>query len=393
MLSQRDILDLIEKFQSGKISKEEKYLLDEWYHSFNDDSQVELDINESRLDFKNRLKQKIQDSIDSSVPEIRSVRKWKAWYTPAVAATLIAIFTTSYFLILLNPSKKQLTASATVKPANVVDAAPGSNKAILTLTDGSIVVLDNASNGVIRQQGGVKIQKLHSGLLAYAVDGAKNVSKADIEYNTIATPRGGQYQITLSDGTKVWLNAASSIHFPVAFVGNERRVEITGEAYFEVAKNKAMPFKVKAASAEVEVLGTHFNINAYDDESFIKTTLLEGSVKVSAANTGNNYKILSPGQQASISASAAIAVNNNIDMEEVMAWKNGLFLYNGTDIHAVLRQLSKWYDVDIEYRGNVKAHFTGQLKRELFASKVLDKIALTGEVHFTIEGKKIIVSP
>lgn len=272
MLSQQEITELIEKFQSGTISKEEKHLLDEWYHSFDeDDNDIEFVINESRLDFKNRLKQKIQESIDQQpVREIRPLYKRRIWY--AAAATVIGVLALSYFLISQNFSKNQQTANSSSQLSELHDVAPGSNKAVLTLADGSTVVLDTAANGVIHQQGDIKVQKLNNGLLSYAANGNSTALNEKTEYNTISTPRGGQYQITLSDGTKVWLNAASSIRFPVAFTGNERRVEITGEAYFEVAKNKLMPFKVKATSAEVEVLGTHFNINAYDDEAFVKTT-------------------------------------------------------------------------------------------------------------------------
>ncbi|HQW44934.1 MAG TPA: FecR domain-containing protein, partial [Chitinophagaceae bacterium] len=208
------------------------------------------------------------------------------------------------------------------------------------------------------------------------------------------TPRGGQYQVTLSDGTQVWLNAASSIRFPVVFTGTERKVEITGEAYFEVAKNKAMPFKVTAGSSEVEVLGTHFNINSYTDEPYIKTTLLEGSVKVTvpASAAGQSSKILQYGQQTAVNKEGKISVLNNADLEEAVAWKNGRFQFKSADLKTILRQISRWYDADVEYRGNVNIHFTGQLPRNDNVNKVFEKLALTGEVNFKVEGKKIIVT-
>jgi ferric-dicitrate binding protein FerR (iron transport regulator) len=194
----------------------------------------------------------------------------------------------------------------------------------------------------------------------------------------------------LADGTQVWLNAASSIRFPVVFTGAERKVEITGEVYFEVSKNAAIPFKVKTAASEVVVLGTHFNVNAYDDEAAVKTTLLEGSVKIIAA--GQPIKYLQPGQQSAINKQGTITVLNNADIEEALAWKNGRFQFNSADLKSILRQISRWYDVDVVYKGNVNLHFTGQLTRNDNVSKVFEELVLTGEVHFKIEGKKIIVT-
>ena len=188
------------------------------------------------------------------------------------------------------------------------------------------------------------------------------------------------------------MNAASSIRFPVVFGGAERTVTITGEAYFEVTKNAAMPFKVKTNTSEVEVLGTHFNVNAYDDETAVKTTLLEGAVKIAA--TGNaTVKYLQPGQQSVINKEGRINIVDHADTEEAMAWLNGHFQFKSSDLRSILRQISRWYDVDIVYSGNVNLHFTGQLTRNENASKVFEALALTNEVHFKIDGKKIIVSP
>jgi ferric-dicitrate binding protein FerR (iron transport regulator) len=195
----------------------------------------------------------------------------------------------------------------------------------------------------------------------------------------------------LSDGTKVWLNASSSIRFPVIFTGDVRSVTITGEAYFEVAKNTAMPFKVKTTTSEVEVLGTHFNINSYDDEAVVKTTLLEGAVKV--ASLGNGVlRYLKPGQQSIINKEGKISIVEHADTEEAMAWRNGYFQFKSSDVKSILRQISRWYDVDIVYNGNINLHFTGQLTRNENVSKVFEALSLTNEVHFKIDGKKIIVS-
>ncbi|HQW45168.1 MAG TPA: FecR domain-containing protein, partial [Chitinophagaceae bacterium] len=265
------------------------------------------------------------------------------------------------------------------------DVAPGGNKAILTLADGSTIILDNAANGSLTEQGNTKVIKLDDGQLAY---NTLNEKPTEIVYNTISTPRGGQYQLTLADGTKVWLNAASTLRFPATFSGNERKVELTGEGYFEVAKNAAMPFKVSVNNMTVEVLGTHFNINSYSDEASIKTTLLEGAVKVT---NGDAVQMLSPSNQAQLTADGEIRLNRNVDIEDVVAWKNGIFNFSGTAIENIMRQISRWYDLDVSYEGAIsKETFSGVVSRNSNLSQVL-KIMEQAGVKFKIEGKKIIV--
>jgi transmembrane sensor len=210
-------------------------------------------------------------------------------------------------------------------------------------------------------------------------------------YNRITTPRGGQYRLVLPDGTRVWLNSASSIRFPTRFDGHERKVELMGEGYFEVAKNASKPFRVAfAGSGEVEVLGTHFNINAYEDEPSLKVTLLEGSVRVRSAG---DSKVLQPDEQAVISgASAAISVQKGIDVNQVVSWKDDLFDFNNDPLPAVMRQLSRWYDADISYRGIIpEGHYTGSIRRQASLSEVLRMLELAGGVHFSIEKKQIVV--
>ena len=271
-------------------------------------------------------------------------------------------------------------------PALKTDVPPGGNKAVLTLADGSTITLDDAKNGALAQQGTTKVLKL-DGKLSY--DAAKR-STDQVYYNTIATPRGGQYEIVLADGTKVWLDAASSLRFPTAFAGGQRVVEITGEAYFEVAKNADMPFIVKVRNSEVQVLGTHFNIMAYKEEATIKTTLLEGSVRF--VNEGSS-SLLTPGQQSSLDRNGKLRIDNDIDLVEVMAWKNGFFRFEGSDIETVMRQLSRWYDVDVVYRnkGSVDL-FHAEIPRNTNLSDALKALQLTGKVHFEIEGREIIVT-
>lgn len=317
------------------------------------------------------------------------VRKMFPWQRVAAAAAIILMIGTGTFFLFFKTSKNEITKKENPNPIQN-DVAPGGNKAVLTLADGTTIILDNAANGTLTKQGNTKILK-QDGQLAYNAlnDPSISLRTTEVLYNTIATPRGGQYQLTLSDGSKVWLNAASSIRFPVSFSGKERKVEITGEAYFEVAKNASIPFKVNVAGkGEVEVLGTHFNINSYADEATINTTLLEGKVKVSSSV---NSEFLSPGQQALLNLNGQITLNTNADAEEVMAWKNGLFNFNSLNIENIMRQISRWYDVDVTYEGKIsKETFSGIVGRNSNASQVL-KIIEEGGVKFRIEGKKIVV--
>jgi transmembrane sensor len=307
---------------------------------------------------------------------------YRSWW--AAAAVLLLLASGSHFFLNREHSKSEV---AVIKK-NVLknDIAPGGNKAILTLANDSTIILDSAQNGTLSHQGNIKIIKLNDGQLAYDKTGVPN---SEVLYNTVSTPKGGQYQLTLSDGSKVWLNAESSLRFPAAFSGRERKVELTGEGYFEVAKNKEKPFIVTANNTNVEVLGTHFNINAYSDENFIKTTLLEGSVKVSK---GNASSLIVPGEQASVSKlSDVINVKNDVNVDGVVAWKNGKFYFDNVDIKTIMNQIARWYDVDVEYKGNISKIFGGTISRNVSASNVFKILEATGGVHFTIEGRKVIV--
>lgn len=271
---------------------------------------------------------------------------------------------------------------ATVQP----DFKAGGAVATLTLSDGTRIALDTAADGSLARQGNADIIKLQQGQLAY-----KTGSKTDAEilYNTINTPRGGQYEVVLPDGSKVWLNAASSLRFPTTFKGRSREVEITGEAYFEIAKNAAMPFYVRTNGMSVEVLGTAFNVNAYADEPVIRTTLVAGSVRVKKDQV---TAMLTPGQQSSLLPNGSMDINKEADIDGALAWKNGFFRLTSSDIPTIMRQLARWYDVEIAFEGGVPAgHITGEVPRGTSLSKVL-KVFETSGVHFRIEGKKIVVT-
>ncbi len=304
----------------------------------------------------------------------------------AIAASVIGLLLVSVFLLSDKIGKRGIAKTEIDQQRFKNDVLPGGNKATLTLADGSTIVLDDAQNGTLAQQGNSKIIKL-DGKLSYD---PTNKNSREVVYNTISTPKGGQYQLELPDGSQVWLNATSSIHFPTSFIGTERRIEVTGEAYFEITRNPNMPFIVSVNNAEIQVLGTHFNVNAYSDEDNVKTTLLEGSVKF--VNDGNT-NILKPGQQAQLTKERTTKVVSNVDVDEVVAWKNGMFDFDNAGIETVMRQLSRWYDVEIEYKGKNDDLFIAEMRRNINLSDALKALELTGKVKFDIQGKKIIVMP
>ena len=334
------------------------------------------------------IKARIWQSVISKTENGRVVRmKTRKLWMVAASVFIVFVAGLSYFYL----SKNQIKEVRGNVAKNIVlknDRLPGGNKAVLTLANGSSIVLDSAQNGTLAQQGNVKVVKLNDGKLVYQND--QNTNEFATQYNTITTPRGGQYQLVLVDGSKVWLNAASSIRFPTSFAGKERDVQITGEAYFEVTHNAEMPFHVKVNSMNVLVLGTHFNVNAYNDEKAIKTTLLEGSVKVSK---GNKSVFITPGEQAQITDKTdEIEIKHNVDLEEIIAWKNGKFLFQDADIHSIMRQLERWYDITVSYRGNTtNEKFMGIISRNVNISQILNMLEKTGAIKFEIEGKNVIV--
>lgn len=272
------------------------------------------------------------------------------------------------------------------------DIAPGGNKAILKLANGTEIVLDGHHTGVLANEDGAKISKTADGMLQYDVSGLTNMempADAEPRINTLSTPSGGQYVLILPDRSKVWLNAESSISYPSVFAGAERIVTLTGEAYFEVAKDKGHPFKVKAGTAAINVLGTHFNIMSYTEEGQTQISLAEGSVRV---DLSKESRILKPGQQALIKAGSTHISLKDVDIDEVTNWKNGLFQFDNTPIEQVMRQIKRWYSVDVVYQGvKPDLYITGMISRSNNVSKILDLIEESGGIHFEIGDKKIIV--
>jgi len=374
-------------------------------HAYNSD----IDISEAiSVRMKERLLAAIQEDeaggvvvVDQQVrhherkPLFRLLASHWRWMAAAVFVIAIA---TAVFTFTDRPSKGIEPAIA---QTTTDDVLPGGNRATLQLANGHTIMLDSAANGSLATQGNANIEKLADGQIAYHVEGKVT---AEVMYNTLRTPPGGQFKLKLPDGTDVWLNAASSITYPTALVGKNRTVTITGEAYFEVKPltpkgGHKIPFIVDILSASgggpggrVEVLGTHFNINAYADEAAVKTTLLEGKVKVSSMVKGE-WSIIKPGEQCIASGRSRLTIDHSPDIDQVMAWKNGLFNFNKVSLQDVMKQIARWYDVDVVYQGVIKPkQFGGEIQRDLNLSEVLEGLKEAG-IHFRIEGKKLIVLP
>jgi transmembrane sensor len=372
---------LYEKCQAGNCTPGEQQLLEEYKDSF------ELTDGgwTASMGVKEQVKVVIYERLQKSmgvtpVKRLIPVNYWIA------AASIILIFTASLFIL-----KNKTTVQNLVKNHAHVKGSilPGSNKAILTLADGSKITLGNSGHGTITQQGLATVNKLNNGQLVYNID--NKLPQNTTLYNTATTPRGGQYELILSDGTKVWLNAASSLKYPVAFTGTERHVELTGEAYFEVAKNKKMPFSIGVKGGSIEVLGTHFNVMAYNDDQHMLTTLLEGSVKL----TKNGAEaLLKPGQQADIVDGQTTYQVSEANIDEAVAWKNGYFVFDNENIQSIMKKMARWYDVDVSYKGAVTdQNFGGTVSRFSNITELLNMLELTGTIHFKIEGRMITVMP
>jgi transmembrane sensor len=335
-----------------------------------------------------RIHEKI---VVKKLPVVR-LRKWRL----LVAASLVGLLVITTYYMAIRGNRKEVVQNKAPVSRYKNDVLPGANKAILTLADGSKVILDDTQNGLVTTQGNSKIIKTGN-KLSYEDSG---VAAKNIVYNTIATPRAAQYQVALPDGSLVWLNAASSLRFPTAFTGGERRVEISGEAYFEVARSNEgrenkIPFIVEihstgAGGSRIEVLGTHFNVMAYNDEDAISTTLLEGVVQFVSRN---KKSVLHPGQQSQLTQDGTVQIVHDVNVNRVTAWKNGLFDFDNASIETIMRQLSRWYDVEVIFKSHHnKDLFMLELPRSSRLSDVLKILELTGNIKFEIDGKKVIVS-
>ena len=312
----------------------------------------------------------------------------RQWLKVAVVFVIASVCSVLYF----KGHKNSVMAPVAVKTQVGKPITPGRDKATLTLSNGKVIVLDTGSNGLIANDGKVNVYKSNKGRLVYntlTAKGSQNIPSSGPVYNVLSTPRGGEFQVVLPDGTKVWLNSASSLKYPSEFIGNERRVSLTGEAYFEVAKNKEKPFFVSVNNVEVKVLGTHFNIAAYMDDNDVTTTLLEGSVQIKKSN---NLSVISPGQQAIVNNNTEAIKVRQADIGKVMAWKNGYFIFYDEDLISIMKKVSRWYDVEVEYKGKFNnMRFGGTFYRFKSINELLSHMEQIDNIHFKIEGRRIIV--
>lgn len=364
----KEAKELLEKYKSGKCSPKEKLLLQKWFHHLNEDEQTEL----TKADLKT-AKRELRKKM---IPMMGGSGTYTIWSQIIAAAAIIIILSTGT-IFYRNYLKMNDAKYITAKTKN--DIPPGGNIATLTLADGRKISLTDAKNGHLAEQSGIRISKTADGQLIYSISDSETSSQSNT-YNTIETPPGGQYQVVLPDGSKVWLNSASYLRYPVRFTNNERKVEISGEAYFEVAHNSRMPFKVINKNQTVEVLGTHFNIMAYPDESSTNTTLLEGSVKIIKENKS---KIILPGQQTRVKDGDIDVAT--VDVTQVVAWKEGYFVFKNEDIRSIMRQISRWYNLEVKYEGNIPEKvFGGKISRTRNVSEVLEILESTGSIRFKI---------
>ncbi|EOR96293.1 putative anti-sigma factor [Arcticibacter svalbardensis MN12-7] len=377
----KEIISLFERFINDSCSSEEliqvfNYLekgefLKEW------DTAIEEDANKfivteniKAIDSHNK------DRLETRI--FNKIRKGRMLNWVKYSAAALILFTLGASLLIYNKE----SSSVKIKKEVAIVVTPGGNVATLTLADGSTIKLNEERSGKLGVQGNAAIVKKGSGELVYQTIDKLNSTPT---YNTLSTPRGGQYKITLPDGSRAWLNAASSIEYPTAFNTNERRVKINGEVYFEVMPNKSKPFIVSTEGQDIQVLGTHFNVNAYKDEEVIRTTLIEGSVKITLPS--NRFSILIPGQQSVVVPGTDHITLNKADTEAASGWKDGNIYFNNTDLKGVLRQLARWYDVDIDPSGIPERKLNGIISRDVNLSVVLHAIEKTSDLRLKIEKK------
>ena len=381
--------ELLQRYTNGDANPEEIKIVEQWYQHLDDDANWHWEQGEKEALAKaieTRLLQSInEEGKVISLSDINLVKRFSIRFRWVAAAAIILFTSAAYFLFSIK-NREAGNVHLSTRQLFKNDVAPGKSSAVLTLANGTKISLDSAANGTIGVQGNAAILN-NNGQISY---NSLNEKPKNVLFNTLTTQRGNQYQLVLPDGSHVWLNAASSITYPTAFRGVDRSITMTGEAYFEVAKNAKLPFIVQKGDMRIRVLGTHFNVKAYDNDDAMKATLLEGKVLISR---GRDKGLLSPGQQAIMAKEEGrFRIVNNSNIEEVMAWKNGMFKFSDADIETVMRQMERWYAVDVVYETKVSQHFVAEIPRNEPLSETLKLLELTGQVHFEIKGKKIIVT-
>lgn len=382
--SQKEINELFNILKSSSDQELTKLMRDEW-ENFQDKEDILFDFDKSS-DMLDKIlasgREKSNFHEEDSVEKSRIRPLFYISISAAAAIIILNIIGLDFWNEKITPTPVQIVTAKATK-----NISTGVNKAVLTLSDGKRIILDSINNGIIEKNENFEINKTENGhLVFHAFDkNYKNARNGD--FNILSTPRGGEYRITLPDGSKVWLNAASTIKFPGVFKRNIREVELDGEAYFEIAKRSAMPFMVSSGSTEIEVLGTHFNVNAYSNQKVMKTTLVEGSVKI---KEGKSSLLLKPGQQARL-AGGNMTILDNVDIEEQVAWKNGLFVFKDATVEEVMNQVASWYDLNVSYEGKIpEKYLTGKVSRSVNASEFMNLLNYAG-VKFKITGKNIVI--
>lgn len=391
-----DIAKYITKYLRNELDAAERRELQHWLDEHEDNKALfekltsedylhQQLINNGQFNVESAFRKFIENRATEK-PVISIRKNYGKWWMAAAGFFLLSASLLYVFLVKNNTQMdaEMITQSSQTKSNDVL---PGGNKAVLTLADGSVIELDEAANGTLSTQGNMKVIKLPGGKLAYEKGKGQ---LAEVQYNTVTTPVGGQYELVLSDGSHVWLNAASSITFPTYFAQGNREVQVNGEVYLDVAHDRSRPFIVKADNVNIAVLGTSFNLSAYKNDDEIITTLVEGSVKISDANES---VVIEPGEQAQVNHSTnKISVIKDVNLESITAWKNGKFNFQEEDIHAIMRKLERWYGITVTFQSNVtREKFVGVISRDVKLSQILKMLEKTGVVDFTIVGKNVIV--
>lgn len=393
-MKKQQFIKILHKYVNGKANENEREFIDAYYRLLLAKSKSaskpagEEDVEDTLL--QHGLLSKIWDQIydEKQVSAKESIHFSKTWQIAATIAVLIIAGIIFYTITGQRSFRKKSIAVS--QPMDTLMIKPGGNKAVLTLSNGKKIFLDNTSNGSLAKQGNVSVIKLNGGQLTYkGVNQAHNENSQPV-YNTLSTPRGGQYKLTLPDGTKVWLNAASSLHYPVAFSGQTRTVALTGEGYFEIAQDAQKPFIVQADKIKIEVLGTSFDVNSYKEEDAIKTTLEGGSIKMTE---GEESILLKPGERVSVDKKNGEMHVGKANVAADIAWKNGFFFFDNTNIKEIMARVSRWYDVKVVYATTELSHksYSGVLPRYSRVGALLNMLEMTGTVHFKIEDRTITV--
>ncbi|WP_036692538.1 FecR family protein [Pedobacter glucosidilyticus] len=368
---------LVERYVASTASKQELDLL---FHLMDDEEfcEVMAETMDQHL---------LQNMEKAKQAKVVSLRK-KRYRLVGVAASFILMISIASFYFVSNYTQNEKSKQPEIARANII--TPGEDKAVLTLANGEKIILKEQNNELLSKEAGLMVYNSKEGALVYKAGAASSTSEA-ITYNTISTPRGGQYKLILEDGSKIWLNAASSIKFPTRFDSKQRKIEISGEVYCEISKDPKRPFRVSYGNQMVEVLGTQFNINAYIDEKITKTTLIEGSIRLANTQTLQS-KLLTPGDQARMTSVNNQLNVNRVDIEEVIAWKEGYFMFNEEPLESIMRKVSRWYDVEVVYKSGIpQKKLGGKISKFNNVNELLDVLAATGSVKFEIQGRRIIV--